>query len=509
MKKLLVVIIFMIIFITGIATPKIPKDYSLYATNVLISPETANERLKTSKDLIILDVRKKENFEKEHIKGSYQIWTQDFSTNKKEYKYSGERATLKEMEIKLSSYGITPNTHIILLGEEAELTKLWWILDIYGHDNISIIDGGIDGWKLAGLEVVGGTVKKPTVQTEYEFVNPIDLSKSTNLKDVKNAIGSDIVILDTRSFLESDGLIRGETKSVKGKIPSSYNIPWNVMMNKDKTFKSPKEIKTILDNHDIMKDRKIILYSESGIKSAYMTFVLGELLGYENIKNYDGSWNEWSYEFTQGNVEIEKDNIFKVLLSYFTKRVKLESIITMLGVWGPLVFIIIYILTTIAMMPALPATIASGIIFGPIMGVVYTAIGAGLGLSFSFLIARYIAREAIEKKFGNTTIFKKIDEGVKKDGWFILAVTRLIPIFPFAIQNYVYGLTSIGFMQYTILSIIFVLPGTSVFVMLAGAFTSGDKAIVLRYSITASLIFMSLMIITKIVKKKWDFKNKN
>ncbi len=210
------------------------------------------------------------------------------------------------------------------------------------------------------------------------------------------------------------------------------------------------------------------------------------------------------YESTQGSVEIEGENILKVLFSYLTKREKLESVLTMLGVWGPLAYIILYILITLTMVSVLPVTIAGGIIFGPIMGVIYTAIGAGLGLSLSFLIARYIARGAIERKFGNTAIFKKIDEGVKKDGWFILATTRLIPIFPFGIQNYVYGLTSIGFIQYSLLSTMFILLGTSVYVMLAGAFASGDKAIVFKYSIITSLIFMGLMVVTKIIKKKME-----
>ncbi|MEI6856666.1 VTT domain-containing protein [Psychrilyobacter sp.] len=367
-----------------------------------------------------------------------------------------------------------------------------------------MIDGGIDGWKSAGLKVVEGVIVRPTIQTVYEFLSPVDSSKSASLEDVKATIADDVVILDTRAYLESDELIQGDRLLIKGKIPGSYNIPWDMMVNKDKTFKSPKQIKAILDDEEITEDMPVILYSRSGEGSAHMIFVLKELLGYKDVKNYDGSWAQWSYESTQGNIGIEKDNIFKVLFSYITKREKLESVITILGVWGPLFYILIYIFITITILPALPITIVGGIIFGPIMGVVYTAIGAGIGLSLSFLIARYIARDVIERKFGNTDIFKKIDEGVKKDGWFILAVTRLIPIFPFGIQNYVYGLTSIGFVQYAILSTIFILPGSSVYVMLAGAFTSGGKATVLKYSITASLIFMSLMVVTKIIKKRME-----
>jgi len=506
MKKLLIIIMFIAIFVVGMASSKAPKDYSIYATNTLISPETANNMIESEKDLIILDVRKQENFEKEHVKGSYQIWRPDFSADKGEYKYDYMRATPSKMARILGSYGITPKTHILLLGAVAdyEAARLWWILDMYGHENISMIDGGIDGWKSAKLKVVEGTVAKPIISAIYKFASPVDLSKSANLEDVKVAMSNDTVILDTRSFFESDGLIQGEKTFIKGKIPGSDNIPWDIMVEEDKTFRSSKEIKEVLNKHGITKDMSVILYSESGMQSAHMNFVLRELLGYKDIKSYDGSWIQWSYESNQGNVEIEKNNIFKVLFSYIAKREKLESVINILGVWGPLAYILMYIFITLTISPALPITIAGGIIFGPIMGVVYTAIGAGIGLSLSFLIARYVARGAIERKFGNTAIFKKIDEGVKKDGWFILAVTRLIPIFPFGIQNYVYGLTSIGFVKYAIFSVIFLLPGSSVYVMLAGAFTSGDKATVLKYSITASLIFLGLMVVTRIIKKKME-----
>jgi len=495
MKKLLTVLMFITIFMVGITTSILSKDYSTYPTNTLVSPEIANKIIETKKDLIILDIREQKYFENGHVEGSYQIWEPDLSVDK----------VIKILE----SYIITPNTHIFLLSDNAnyKAIRLWWILDMYRYKNISVIDGGIDNWISTGLKVTKGKGTKATVQTTYKFTNSIDLSKLAKLEDVKTAIAKNLVILDTRAYLESDGLIPNDRGLPKGKIPGSYNIPWDIMVNKDKTFKSFDEIKRIFDKENITGDRPIILYSNSGTGSAYMTFVLKELLGYKDVKNYDGSWSEWVYESNHGDVKIEKENIFKVLFSYLTKREKLESVITLLGVWGPLAFILIYIFITITILPAIPITVAGGIIFGPVMGVVYTAMGAGLGLSFSFLIARYIARESIEKKFGNTPIFKKIDQGVRKDGWFILAITRLIPIFPFGIQNYVYGLTSIGFFKYMILSIIFVLPGSSVYVMLAGAFTSGDKAIVLKYSITASLIFFGLMLITRIIKKKIGFQN--
>lgn len=189
-------------------------------------------------------------------------------------------------------------------------------------------------------------------------------------------------------------------------------------------------------------------------------------------------------------------------LEYLKDRQKLETLIKSLGMWGPVAYIGLYAIVTTTCISVLPLTLAGGLIFGAVMGIIYTAIGACLGLSLAFLIARYIARKPIEKKFGNTEVFKKINEGVKKDGWFILATTRLLPIFPFGIQNYVYGLTPIGFLQYSLLSTIFILPGTSVFVLLAGAVASGDMKTAVKMSILASLIFFGLTIITKIIAKK-------
>ncbi|MGL5277996.1 MAG: TVP38/TMEM64 family protein [Cetobacterium sp.] len=189
-------------------------------------------------------------------------------------------------------------------------------------------------------------------------------------------------------------------------------------------------------------------------------------------------------------------------LEYLKDREKLEILIKSLGAWGPIAYIGLYAVVTTTCISVLPLTLVGGLIFGAVMGIVYTAIGACLGLSLAFLIARYIARKPIEEKFGKTEAFKKINEGVKNDGWFILATTRLLPVFPFGIQNYVYGLTPISFIQYSLLSTIFILPGTSVFVLLAGAVASGDMKTAAKMSIVASLIFFGLTIITKLIAKK-------
>lgn len=190
------------------------------------------------------------------------------------------------------------------------------------------------------------------------------------------------------------------------------------------------------------------------------------------------------------------------VFEYLKDREKFEILIKELGVLAPIVYILIYVVVTLSCLSPVPLAIVGGIVFGEIFGILYTIIGAGIGLSLAFLIARYIARDFIEKKFGESEIFKKVENGVKKDGWFILAITRFLPMFPFGLQNYFYGLTSINFFQYSILSTLFILPGTTVFILLGGAVVSGDMGKAVKGSLLASLILFALSVVARVIKKR-------
>lgn len=191
---------------------------------------------------------------------------------------------------------------------------------------------------------------------------------------------------------------------------------------------------------------------------------------------------------------------------YLKNRAEFERVIKDMGVLAPAVYIVIYTIVTLSCVSPVPIAIVGGIVFGGLFGVLYTVIGAGIGLSLAFLIARYVARDFIEKKFGKSEIFKKVENGVKNDGWFILAVTRFLPIFPFGLQNYLYGLTSIKFGLYSILSILFILPGTTAFILLGGAVASGDIQKAIKVSIVASLILFFMSIVARVIKKKFENK---
>jgi uncharacterized membrane protein YdjX (TVP38/TMEM64 family) len=134
-----------------------------------------------------------------------------------------------------------------------------------------------------------------------------------------------------------------------------------------------------------------------------------------------------------------------------------------LGVWGPVVFILGYAAATVAFVPGSLLTLAAGAIFGLVKGTIYTLIGATLGASAAFLVARYLARSRIERRIAGNAKFAAIDKAVGREGFKIVALLRLSPAFPFNLLNYALGLTKVTFLQYLAASIA-MLPGTLLYV---------------------------------------------
>jgi uncharacterized membrane protein YdjX (TVP38/TMEM64 family) len=152
---------------------------------------------------------------------------------------------------------------------------------------------------------------------------------------------------------------------------------------------------------------------------------------------------------------------------------RLREWITGFGPWAPAVFIAGYVLAVVAFVPALPLTILGGLVFGPLWGTVHVSIASTVGACLSFLIARYAARATVERWMAPYPALGRIDRAVARHGFRIVMITRLVPIFPFNLQNYAYGLTSIGFGAYAITSWLCMLPATVAFTVAAGAVVTG------------------------------------
>jgi uncharacterized membrane protein YdjX (TVP38/TMEM64 family) len=152
---------------------------------------------------------------------------------------------------------------------------------------------------------------------------------------------------------------------------------------------------------------------------------------------------------------------------------RLREWITAFGPWAPAVFVVGYVLAVVAFVPALPLTLLGGLVFGPGWGTVHVSIASTVGACLSFLIARYAARATVERWMAPYPALGRIDRAVARHGFRIVMITRLVPIFPFNLQNYAYGLTSIGFGAYAITSWLCMLPATVAFTVAAGAVATG------------------------------------
>ena len=179
------------------------------------------------------------------------------------------------------------------------------------------------------------------------------------------------------------------------------------------------------------------------------------------------------------------------------------------GIVAPLIFILIYMIATILFLPGLILTMLAGVLFGPIFGTIYSIIGATIGATLAFLIARYLAIEKIEKMIEG----KKLDyikRSVEDEGWRFVAYTRLVPLFPFNLLNYSYGITNIKLKDYIWASFIFMLPGTFAYVYLgfAGTEILNNEGNLIRTFLILIAIFATIIYIPYYLKKVSKIANK-
>jgi uncharacterized membrane protein YdjX (TVP38/TMEM64 family) len=149
-----------------------------------------------------------------------------------------------------------------------------------------------------------------------------------------------------------------------------------------------------------------------------------------------------------------------------------------LGPWGPVIFIALYVVAAVLFIPGSVLTLGAGAVFGVIRGSVYVSIAATLGAAAAFLVGRYLARDAIARQIEGNTRFAAIDKAVASEGWKIVGLTRLSPVFPFTLLNYAFGLTRVKFGHYVLASWIGMMPGTVMYVYLGSLAkaASGERA---------------------------------
>jgi uncharacterized membrane protein YdjX (TVP38/TMEM64 family) len=155
---------------------------------------------------------------------------------------------------------------------------------------------------------------------------------------------------------------------------------------------------------------------------------------------------------------------------------RLRQAVDELGVAAPLVFIAGYVVAAVAFAPAMPVTILGGLLFGPLWGTIYSSIGSTLGACGAFLIGRYAARGLVEQWVAGSPFLARLDRAAMRYGVRLVVVTRVVPLVPYNVQNYFYGVTGIGLGGYTVASWLGMLPSTVAFAVAGGALTGSWDA---------------------------------
>jgi thiosulfate/3-mercaptopyruvate sulfurtransferase len=200
-------------------------------------------------------------------------------------------------EALLSKSGIANDTTVILYGGNNNwfAAYAYWYFKLYGHQDVRLLDGGRKRWELDARPFVTATPSRTA--TRY-VAKDQDLSLRAFRDEVIAAIGVKNIV-DVRSPAEFSGELAApahlpqEGGQVKGHVPSAKNIPWSKAANEDGTFKSQDELKEIYTSAGVDLAKDTIAYCRIGERSAFSWFVLHELLGVSNVKNYDGSWTEY------------------------------------------------------------------------------------------------------------------------------------------------------------------------------------------------------------------------
>ena len=263
--------------------------------DVLVSTDWLEEHLQAD-GVRIIEVDEDTNaYEKGHIPGAVSWnWTTDLHT-----KVGRDYLDQAGFSGLLSAAGVGPDTTVVLYGGNNNwfAAYAYWLLKLRGFDGVKLLNGGRKKWELESREL---TSEAPSYGSTGFAIQGEDRPEIRALRDeVIAKLGGSTGFVDVRSPEEYRGEklapdhLPQEQSQVPGHIAGAANIPWAKAANDDGTFKTADELRELYEAEGITPDKEIIAYCRIGERSSHTWFALQELLGFSNVKNYDGSWTEY------------------------------------------------------------------------------------------------------------------------------------------------------------------------------------------------------------------------
>ncbi|MGW6036522.1 sulfurtransferase [Gordonia terrae] len=262
-------------------------------SDVLVSTEWAEQNLNADKTVFVEVDEDTSAYDGGHIAGAVKLdWKTDLQDPVRR-----DFVDAEQFGALLSERGIGNDDTVILYGGNNNwfAAYAYWYFKLYGHNDVKLLDGGRKKWELDGRPLSSDSVSRPA--TTYKAGEP-DLSIRAFRDEVVDAINVKNLV-DVRSPDEFSGKILApahlpqEQSQRPGHIPGAISVPWSKAANEDGTFKSDEELAELYGEAGLDGSKDTIAYCRIGERSSHTWFVLKELLGHQNVKNYDGSWTEY------------------------------------------------------------------------------------------------------------------------------------------------------------------------------------------------------------------------
>lgn len=307
--KYIAFLTFLLFFLLAGCSEQVHQEESKYTEyanpDVLATPEELQTLMASGEDVLLLDVRAAGNYRRGHIRDAHNIFRSSYLTRSGNGRYGGMNISREQAGALLGELGASPNTLIIayddLIGIDS--VRLWWLMDMYGHRNFKVLDGGVQNWEEHKFPLTRET-PPPRPQTNYVFTESEDYSHLATFDDILAARNdSSVVVVDVRGRGEYSGAFKLGGGFARGTIPWAIWVPHTTSVNSgnlaDKTFKTVSEIREAYESQGVTPDKTVILFCHSSIRATVPTLALSQLAGYPNVKIFDDAWMGWSYMHTQ------------------------------------------------------------------------------------------------------------------------------------------------------------------------------------------------------------------